>query len=105
MKRPNCIEQLEQGVLNLIPKQDKDTRILKNLRPITLLNVDYKVIEKVIANRFKSILDHLIHIDQKGFMENRKITSNIRKMCDLITYAEINDLEARCHLTRFSQGF
>ena len=28
-----------QGILNLIPKQDKDTRILKNLRPITLLNV------------------------------------------------------------------
>ena len=37
------------GILNLIPKADKDTRFVKNLRPITLLNTDYKIIEKAIA--------------------------------------------------------
>ena len=40
-----------QGIINLIPKANKDTRFLKNLRPITLLNVDYKIIEKALANR------------------------------------------------------
>ena len=44
-------QSARQGILNLIPKGDKDTRLLKNLRPITLLNTDYKVIEKAIANR------------------------------------------------------
>ena len=40
-----------QGVLNLIPKPNKDSRYVKNLRPITLLNTDYKIIEKCIANK------------------------------------------------------
>ena len=40
-----------KGILNLIPKANKDTRLIKNLRPITLLNTDYKIIEKVIANK------------------------------------------------------
>ena len=35
-------ETCKQGILNLIPKGQKDTRYLKNLRPITLLNTDYK---------------------------------------------------------------
>ena len=34
------------GVISLIPKAGKDTRFVKNLRPITLLNSDYKIIEK-----------------------------------------------------------
>ena len=38
-----------KGILNLIPKPNKDTRLIKNLRPITLLNVDYKIIEKAIV--------------------------------------------------------
>ena len=37
---------MRQGILNLIPKPNKDSRYIKNLRPITLLNTDYKIIEK-----------------------------------------------------------
>jgi hypothetical protein len=40
-----------RGVINLIPKKDKDPRQLKNWRPISLLNTDYKIITKVLANR------------------------------------------------------
>ena len=42
---------LRHGIVNVIPKGNKDTRFLKNLRPITLLNSDYKVLEKMVANR------------------------------------------------------
>ena len=42
-----------EGILNLIPKQEKDTRYIKNLRPITLLNADYKIIEKLMATRIE----------------------------------------------------
>ena len=72
-----------EGVLNLIPKQDKDTRIPKNLRPITLLNTDYKIIEKCVANRLMAVAEEVIHMDQKGFMPGRRITANIRKLIDL----------------------
>ena len=81
------------GVINLIPKQNKDTRILKNLRPITLLNVDYKIIEKILANRMQPLMEKIINIDQKGFMSNRKISANIRKICDIITYCTTHELE------------
>ena len=40
-----------EGILKLIPKPNKDARYIKNLRPITLLNTDYKIIEKVIAKQ------------------------------------------------------
>ena len=36
-----------EGILNLIPKPNKDSKYIKNLRPITLLNTDYKIIERV----------------------------------------------------------
>ena len=83
-----------KGILNLIPKGNKDTRFVKNLGPITLLNTDYKVIEKVIANKMIPALEEIIHTDQRGFMKNRRISVNIRKMLDIIHQAEQKDLEA-----------
>ena len=83
-----------RGILNLIPKAGKDTRIIKNLRPITLLNTDYKIIEKAIANRMIPALGYIINKDQRGFMKERRISVNIRKMLDIIHQAEKDDLEA-----------
>ena len=83
-----------KGVLNLIPKADKDTRYVKNLRPITLLNTDYKIIEKAIANKMIPALEYLINKDQRGFMQDRRISVNIRKMLDIIHFAAKEDLEA-----------
>ena len=83
-----------KGILNLIPKANKDTRIIKNLRPITLLNTDYKIIEKAIANKMSLALDQIIHKDQRGFMKDRRISVNIRKMLDIINEAKKEDLEA-----------
>ena len=80
------------GVLNLIPKGNKDTRLLKNLRPITLLNVDYKIVEKAMANRMTPELCAVIHEDQKGFLPGRRISANIRKIIDTVTTASDEDL-------------
>ena len=83
-----------QGILNLIPKANKDTRYVKNLRPITLLNTDYKIIEKTIANMMLPALEHIIHRDQRGFMKDRRISVNIRKLLDIMHYTASEDLEA-----------
>ena len=83
-----------QGILNLIPKANKDTRFVKNFRPITLLNTDYKIIEKAVANKILPALEHIIHKDQRGFMKSRRISVNIRKMLDIIQQTESQDLEA-----------
>ena len=85
-------ESLRHGVLNLIPKGGKDARFLKNLRPITLLNTDYKIIEKTVSNRMQKSLERIIHEDQKGFLPGRKIATNIRKALDIVRYCDQNQI-------------
>ena len=82
------------GIVNLIPKANKDTRKLQFLRPITLLNSDYKAIEKMIANRIEPSLDMIISDNQRGFRKGRRISCNIRMAFELIKFAKDKDLEA-----------
>ena len=77
-------ESATRGIITSIPKKGRDSRRIKNLHPITLLNVDYKLIEKMMANRLKPVLNQLIHTDQKGFLANRRISSNIRLVMDIL---------------------
>ena len=82
-----------KGIIILIPKKGKDSRIVANLRPITLLNTDYKLIEKVLANHLKTALTEVISQDQKGFLAERHISCNIRRVIDLIEYTEETSAE------------
>ena len=77
-----------KGIITCISKKGRDSRKLHNLRPISLLNVDCKVIEKMIANRIKPILMRLIHEDQKGFLPKRRISANVRCILDIIDHLE-----------------
>ena len=58
-----------RGVITLIPKQEESLLNLTNWRPITLLNVDYKIALKAIAKRMEPVLPSLIHSDQTGFIK------------------------------------
>ena len=60
-----------RGVIKLIPKKDAELYYIKNWRPITLLNTDYKIAVKALANRIKSVLPSIINNDQTRFMKNR----------------------------------
>ena len=51
----------KQAMITLIEKKDKDKRLLKNWHPISLINVDVKIISKVMAMRLESILPFLVH--------------------------------------------
>ena len=82
------------GVVNLIPKQTKDTRFLKHLCPITLLNSDYKIMEKMIANRLEPALEYIISEQQRGFMKGRRISVNIRMIYELIKATNDTDQDA-----------
>ncbi len=61
------------GKITLLPKKDKYILELKNWRPISLLNQDYKLAVKCIASRITSYLSNLIHNDQTGFIKGRYI--------------------------------
>ena len=86
-------DQMKKGILNLIPKPNKDARRLKHLRPITLLSSDYKIIEKAIALRLEKCLNHVIHMDQQGFVKGRQMSTNIRLLFDLMKYTEKNNID------------
>ena len=58
----------KQGVITCIPKEGKDKRFLKTWRPVTLLNIPYKIASSCFAQRFKSVLPMIMHEDQKGFL-------------------------------------
>jgi exonuclease III len=83
------IEQ-RRGVINLIPKKEKDIRHLKNWRPISLLNTDYKIITKLLASRVKQALPDVIDEDQVAYLKNRYIGQNIRLIFDIMEHTKDN---------------
>ena len=75
-----------RGIISLLSKPKKDMKYIKNYRPITLQNYDYKILAKIIDNRMRLVLEDIIHQDQTGFMKGRHLTTNIRKSLDVIEY-------------------
>ena len=82
------------GILNLIPKSNKDSRLLKNLRPITLLNTDYKIIENALASRLALGLAEVVDHDQTGFMKQRRISVNVRRVFELMEICKRENINA-----------
>ena len=74
------------GVITCLPKPGKDRLYMKNWRPISLLNIDYKILTGALANRIKTFLDPLISKCQKGFVSGRYIGECTRLVSDLIYY-------------------
>ena len=68
-KQDNCMSTSQKlGIVQIIPKADKNLKFLTNWRPVSLLNTFYKIISGVLANRLKTVLDHLIGPKQKGYV-------------------------------------
>ena len=95
----------KEGIISCIPKGDKPRHFLKNWRPITLLNVIYKIASGVIAARIKTVLNHLIHGDQTGFIPGRYIGKNTRLIYDIMEYTEENDIPGLILLIDFEKAF
>lgn len=74
------------GIVTLLYK-NKDKNDLKNWRPISLLNVDYKLFSKLLASRMSLFLEEVIHPDQACAIPGRKITDSLVLIRDTICYA------------------
>jgi exonuclease III len=93
------------GIISLIPKAEKDPLQIKNWRPITILNVDYKILTKALAFRLKPVLPKIIHQDQCGFVMDRLIGENIRIVDDLIKYCDKEGIEGLLVFLDFEKAF
>lgn len=94
-----------RGIINVIPKPNKDSPIVKNFRPITLLNTDYKIAAKAIANRLKNISPQIIGYSQTGFLKNCFIGENIRFTLDLIDYCREKSISGFVMFVDFEKAF
>ena len=80
-----------QSVLSLLFKKG-DRRLPKNWRPISLLNVDYKIGSKALANRLQKVLDSVLDNDQTCGVPGRSIFENLFLIRDVIEYANHKDI-------------
>ena len=98
-------ELQKQSIITLIPKQNKDITTLDNWRPISLLNVDYKIAAKVIANRVKNIITEIIDHSQTGFIKGRYIGENIRLLFEIIDKVEEENKPGLIFFSDFEKAF
>lgn len=81
------------GIISLIYKNKGERKCLKNYRPISLLQVDYKILAKIMANRFKKVLSRIISIFQTCCIPGRDIADAIASIRDIIDIIESEGLE------------
>ena len=94
-----------QGIISLIPKKNKNAEYLKNWRPVSLLNVDYKIATKTIALRLEKILPSIIHPCQSGYVKGRFIDESIRLIADTMDFTKTNDIPGIAVFLDFEQAF
>ena len=101
----NLIPTQQQGVITLLPKPNKNHQDISNYRPIILLNVDYKIISKVISHRMRKYLPILIHPDQNDFLKGRSIGNNVRLLFNIMDCANHQNIPGALLLLDIQKAF
>ena len=94
-----------QSVITLLEKSEKDRLLIRNWRPISLLNLDYKIAAKSIATRITEVLSKLIHHNQSGFIKGRYIGESIRIIEDVMEFTKRKDIEGLLISVDFEKAF
>jgi hypothetical protein len=95
----------KQGSITLLPKGNKPRCYIQNWRPITLLNISYKLASMCIAEGIQINLPQLITSEQKGFIAGRYIGESIRDVYDIMLYADQKNIPGLLLLIDFEKAF
>ena len=96
--KPLSISQ-KRGIIKLIPKKSKELYYVKNWMPLTLLNCDYKIATKAIANHLETHLHKLMNND------GRFIGENIRLIDSVINYTAAKTIPGLLLFLDFEKAF
>ena len=80
-------DSLRFGIVNIIPKGQKDQSHLSNWRPLTLLNTLYKQISSILAEHLKTVLNRKLGPHQKAYFPGRFISEATKNSLDVIEQA------------------
>ena len=99
---PEC---MRVGVVTLIEKKGKDRLDIANWRPITLLNVDYKLLTKTLGQRLKLVLPSLVQKDQNGFIPGGNIVFSSHTIRDILFYCKKENLDLILMALDYTKAF
>ena len=93
-----------QSIVTLLYKKGNKGS-LDNWRPISLLNIDYKITARVLAMRLQKTLSSVISADQCGFIKGRTANENARLVQDVIDYCKYKSLDGIILFLDFQKAF
>ncbi|MEL6802457.1 MAG: reverse transcriptase family protein, partial [Bacteroidota bacterium] len=84
-------ESMSEGIIRLLFKKG-DRGDVRNYRPVTLVNADYKMLSGCVAGRLSSVLPDLVHEDQTG-LPGRRAADSIHVIADTVEYCQREGVE------------
>jgi len=95
----------KQALITFIEKKGNDRSLLENWGPISLVNVDAKIMPKVIATRIKNVVPSIIHHNQTGFIKDRYIGETVRYIFDIMDYTVDENIPGLLIFIDFQKAF
>ncbi|KAM9324847.1 alpha-2-macroglobulin-like [Gastrophryne carolinensis] len=85
---------MNTAIIRLIPKAGKDLTHCSDYRPISLINIDVKILSTIIANRFQTFVRDIISQYQTGFIRTRGVHQNIATAVAVINHIQKHSIKA-----------